>query len=272
LLDMYEGSYTKEDIVVVVGRGTLRQRKAATAYIADYPDTTADDFVPPSEQYRTAIDVHLRENWGAAGGAASSGAAGDGGGGAAAGGGGAGSACAYTPLGIRRVDSSTQSVTEPLEQWANPGAAKLTLEAFCVEANVLRKVPWVMPRTITEIVGKLNQAGITTVSALAAVLREDAADATKHDGGSGAGDESVGDRGAGAGSAGAGAEALRLDAEASTLAAINSECTALTKRMESVRKRTQRLATGNALNEKLIAAGQKPFALNTLANFRQLLA
>ena len=149
-LDMYEGSYTKQDIIVVVGKGAIRQRKAATAYIADYPDTASDvrmsgwwgvplpdstatpytstlllsfnknrtrhshsimkliqhvgsvlfsdfgsllvslplhpppylisahmliappsfaftpqDFVPPSEQYRTAIDVHLRENWGA---------------------------------------------------------------------------------------------------------------------------------------------------------------------------------------------------------------
>ena len=70
------------------------------------------------------------------------------------------------------MDSTTQAVTEALEQWANPGAASLTLEAFCVELNVLRDEPWVMPRTIVQIVHKLNAVGITTVAGLAAALNE----------------------------------------------------------------------------------------------------
>jgi len=144
LLDKFEGGYSKEDIKVVVGKGSIRQRKAATAYIAKYPKTTADDFTPPSEQYRTAIDVHLRENWGVG--------------------------AAYTPLGVRRIAADTGRVTAPLELWENPGPANLTLEAFCVEVNVLRTTPWVMPQTISEVVSKLNAVGIKTTDELAATL------------------------------------------------------------------------------------------------------
>ena len=105
---------------------------------------------PPSEQYLTAIHVMLREQWLQPGGS--------------------------IDIPVRAVlpHSHTHSHTHSsssspllLYTWQYPGRQCLSLPSLCVEVNLLRDEPWVMPRTIKEITAKLAAVGVHSAAQLA---------------------------------------------------------------------------------------------------------
>ena len=190
-LDKFEGAYRKEPVTVLVGYdtddrggGAVPEPCAAIAYVAGGPPSAENGLawtppmsVEPKEEYLVAIHGMLREHWPPTafsplkiasfeGGAVvnappilplSAAVVGGGGGG----GGG---------------DDSGSGSAGPVVSgaWEHPGAARLLrLEALCVEVSLRRKEPWIMPRTIKEVVGKLASAGVRTVADLAAALRDD---------------------------------------------------------------------------------------------------
>ena len=149
-LDGYEGGYRSHGLeaaswttVNVVEKDG--QMKEAVVYVAGsgaggYTTMMA---VPPSEQYLTAIHCMLREHWGMDGETVD--------------------VCSY------EADDGT--VSEPTLRWRHPGAAALSLEALCVEVSTRRSTPWEMPRTIQEVMGKLESIGVRSTAQLAEVLR-----------------------------------------------------------------------------------------------------
>ena len=105
----------------------------------------ANDMVwkyPPSEQYLTAIHVMLQENWSF-------------------------DNIVISIKGILDADSDTVTA---FYDWHHPGTHSLTLPAVIVEVNTLRAKPWVMPRTIKEIVNKLDTIGIHSSAQLSVYL------------------------------------------------------------------------------------------------------
>mmetsp|Transcript_25748 Transcript_25748/g.43379 ORF Transcript_25748/g.43379 Transcript_25748/m.43379 type:complete len:275 (+) Transcript_25748:39-863(+) len=104
---------------------------------------------PPSEQYLTAIHLMLREQW-----------------------------ChPEHPIDINvrgilddDISPGVAPVPKELYIWQHPGEHSLSLPALCVEVNVLRDEPWVMPRTIKEIVAKLSSVGVLSSAHLAVWL------------------------------------------------------------------------------------------------------
>lgn len=155
-LDGYEGGYrshgldpggwTTVNIVEVDG-----QVKEACVYVAGYEEQgygeggaegyTRPMVVPPSEQYLTAIHCMLREHWGMDG----------------------------ETIDVASYEAGG-TVSEPTLRWQHPGAAALSLEALCVEVSTRSSMPWEMPRTIAEVVKKLEGIGVQTTAQLAEAL------------------------------------------------------------------------------------------------------
>jgi cation transport regulator ChaC len=142
LLDKYEGSYDKVDIdITIVTIAGEQQQVRGMVYVAVSPKWTG----PPSEHYLTAIHLNLREHWG--------------------------NDTAVSVAGL--LESSNSDMPLTLYDWRHPGSHSLTLHALCVEVNALKSEPWVMPRTITEIVDKLNAIGIYSAAQFAVALSTD---------------------------------------------------------------------------------------------------
>lgn len=148
LLDTYEGGYRKETLTVLISdEGTLRELEAL-AYIAG-PTFTPHCFTPtigvlPSEEYMCAISGMLREHWQAE---------------------------------SESIDINSYTPTEGItliQQWQRPADARhLSLRALCVEVSLQRKVPWTMPRTISEVCAKLGDVGVDDTAALVQALSVD---------------------------------------------------------------------------------------------------
>jgi len=49
------------------------------------------------------------------------------------------------------------------DEWQHPGFAKLSLPAFLYEVGARKSPPWIMPRTVTEVVEKLEAVGCRTL-------------------------------------------------------------------------------------------------------------
>lgn len=142
LLDNYEGSYSKVDIdITIVDSNGVLQQVRGMAYIANSPHWTG----PPSEHYLTAIHLNLREHWG--------------------------NDIGVSVTGL--LESSNSDMPLTLYEWQHPGGHSLTLHALCVEVNALKTKPWVMPRTITEIISKLEAIGIFSAAQFAVAISTD---------------------------------------------------------------------------------------------------
>lgn len=145
-----EGVYRRAPVTMrvwpYVGANTDEYRvEHGIAYIANNSTWRC----PPSEQYLTAIHVMLREQW----------------------------SHPDHPIDITVrsiLDSDLSSdippVPKELYTWQHPGAHSLSLPALCVEVNVLRDDPWVMPLTIKKIVAKLRSVGVLSSAQLAVWL------------------------------------------------------------------------------------------------------
>lgn len=139
LLDGFEGNYREEVISVIVHHGGdieggAGQRRSAIVYIAGKRNGDAYTLpmtVRPKMEYLTAIHCMLREHWHMQGDA----------------------------LAMRSCEAGGSVVVH--DHWLHPGPRHLTLHALCVEVNVLKPVDelWVMPKTIKEVVGKLEALG-----------------------------------------------------------------------------------------------------------------
>ena len=138
----------------------------AIAYRAKCPDFVLE----PSEHYLVAIHVHLRAHWNMDG--------------------------ETIPVlgwdkdaGVIRVlrewrrESNHQSFRlvsdhrssrRETPTTSDPGKCRqLSLESLCVEINARRSVPWKMPATISQVVGKLVDIGIGSCQSLASCLEEE---------------------------------------------------------------------------------------------------
>lgn len=144
-LDAFEGGYTKTPLTATVGGAAT----PAIAYIANNPAWQ----VPPREQYLTACYCQLREHFD----------------------------MSSETIDVRAVLPGT---SEPvlLYSWMHPGTHALTLEALCVEVSCARPTPWLMPKTIGEVVDKLAAVGIGSAAQLAHALAagDDALNARLH--------------------------------------------------------------------------------------------
>lgn len=138
------------------------QQECGIAYIANNMTWR----FPPSEQYLTAIHVMLREQWQQPGDECESdinivvrGVM-------------ASPAVKSCDIDADALTTTTPPPVQPTElyTWRYPGRHSLTLPAVCVEVNVLRETPWVMPRTIKEVVGKLASVGVHSAAQLAVWL------------------------------------------------------------------------------------------------------
>lgn len=124
------------------------QPRQGWAYIANpLASEPADSFTStmndrPSEPYLVAIHAMLTENYD----------------------------MTNESITIRSVNA--QGEVTVVDEWRHPGMAHLQcLESIVVEVNMRRENPWQMPSAITEVVGKLNDIGIFTVSSLCNALR-----------------------------------------------------------------------------------------------------
>lgn len=154
-LEAFEKTYRKEVIDILTwpdgnleGPGVLKE---AVVFIAGLErDGIGGEGQPytlgisslPSEQYLCAIHGMLREHWNIDG----------------------------KSIEIRRYarDGSTPLVKE----WIKPRTRALTLRAFCVEVNLNKEKPWVMPRTIHKVINKLSRLPNVDVDAHASQLTE----------------------------------------------------------------------------------------------------
>jgi hypothetical protein len=120
-LNNYERFYTLTDINVCIGQSEVVEK--ACAYVANSPTYMC----LPSEFYLTAIHCMLRENF------------------------------PVGPIEINRirtlVDSSNIDMNdiEYVSSYTHPKIRDLALSSVCVEVNMLKKQPWVMPLTATQI-------------------------------------------------------------------------------------------------------------------------
>jgi len=177
-LDKFEGGYHKEELQVeIYGNETWVPAKAIV-YLANTVHWTD----PPSEAYLCAIHVNLREQFEeimpeVANNIAICGvfsAAGN-------------TAATHSQTTISFDDVCTGSVgsdavvsvhdmdmttvrLELISQWTYPRSWALSLPALCVEVNAARKVKWIMPRAVTEVVSELQGFGILSVAHLGAKL------------------------------------------------------------------------------------------------------
>lgn len=140
-LDCFEGSYRTEELKIKYGTPDCATEAEAFAYVAGqgintygsghYTETMT---TPPSQQYLTAIYCMLAEHW---------------------------------PRDVSSVITiasyeTTQKSVASVSQWVLPQMKDLSLEALCVVINSQLEVPWTMPHTIGEFVGKLNAIGISS--------------------------------------------------------------------------------------------------------------
>ena len=70
---------------------------------------------------------------------------------------------------IRRV---VDGCLQTIKDWNHPGVKCLGLHAFIVEANLLRKQPWKMPRGMNQVVEKLQLVDVQTSDQLALRLAD----------------------------------------------------------------------------------------------------
>ena len=140
-LDKFElPAYRLEPIAVAVDGGTANV--SAYCYIANDQDGawTPAMTAEPSEPYLVAIHHMLAEHW---------------------------------PLDNETiaVRSFGGAATTVVREWSKPPPLELTdLGSIVVEINMRRATPWEMPRTIGEVVAKLNDVGIANVTELAAAV------------------------------------------------------------------------------------------------------
>jgi len=146
-LDSFEGGYHKETVQVsVFGQGLVSSKMMnsggtvaeAIIYVANVQDGGQSIFHSPSEAYRTAIHVHLRQHW-------------------------------PSTIELNIQDSGGRAM-EP--KWRHPGAVNLSMEAFCVEINARLASPWTMPAAIGRVVQDLALKRIFTPADLANALTE----------------------------------------------------------------------------------------------------
>lgn len=132
---------------MLVGYGEGNPAKAIAYVAGSAKDRAGQGFteqylVKPSEQYLTAIDGCLREHWGS------------------------------KPMRLCAFDSDSPNRPRALGEWVHPGPRNLTLPAFCVEVSLGKQVPWKMPQTIKEVVGKLADVGVADTCGLAVALAD----------------------------------------------------------------------------------------------------
>lgn len=151
-LDSYEGGYRSHGLdpeewttVNVIERDG--QVKEAVLYVAGSGDDgyTLPMSMEPSEQYLTAIHCMLREHWDMSAETID--------------------VCSYCAC------EGSPTVSDPIVRWRHPGVAALSLEALCVEISTRRSTPWEMPKTIHEVMKKLEGIGVQSTAELAGVLR-----------------------------------------------------------------------------------------------------
>ena len=140
LLDNYEGGYSKVEITMTVVLEGDHVSVNGLVYICNSPKWTG----PPSEQYLTAIHLNLREHWGEE------------------------QISSLPVAGVLDPTNACQVIT--FYEWCYPGSHALTLPALCVEVNALRESPWVMPRTINDILSPLGAVGIESAAQLAVAI------------------------------------------------------------------------------------------------------
>jgi hypothetical protein len=125
-LNNYERFYTLTDINVCIGRSEIVEK--ACAYVANSPTYMC----LPSEFYLTAIHCMLRENF------------------------------PVEPIAINKirslVDNSNNEMDdiEYISSYIHPKTRDLKLSSVCVEVNMLKRQPWVMPQTATKIISEFQ--------------------------------------------------------------------------------------------------------------------
>jgi hypothetical protein len=151
LLDQFEGGYALTNVTfeATSSSSSIMTEVRGKAYIAK--NSTYREL--PSEQYLTAIYMHLSEHWSMRG----------------------------QSITVRRMrqgtdtDTDTDATTsmssgssrsmEVVFEWYHPFAhgmplSSLSLEALVIHANAKKAQPWVVPREIPVIVGKLTNVGV----------------------------------------------------------------------------------------------------------------
>jgi hypothetical protein len=145
LLETYEGGYRKVTISVCISKGGDANEEIETPALAFIAGSGVDGWtdtleVPPSEEYLVAIHVHLREHWD------------------------------LSFLAAIVINSFEAGGIRRHGEWSHPGTPQLKLESLIVEANARRPgsslEPWIVPRCIAEMVGKLRAEGIEDTPAL----------------------------------------------------------------------------------------------------------
>jgi hypothetical protein len=144
ILDGYEAQYHKTFIDIMVKSNEIYEPTQAFTYISDYPYWQT----APSEQYLTAIHVHLRQHHP--------------------------SDISYSisVCGVLQKNMSDAPI-ETIYTWKYPGKDSLSLPALMVEVNSRKSAPWVMPSKIGELSSALSTIGIQSAAQLAVLLYRD---------------------------------------------------------------------------------------------------
>jgi hypothetical protein len=167
-LDVFEGAMISAPHEGVYRRAPVKmkvQQQSSGSNKEDYQEVEGIMYIandmrwqyPPSEQYLTAIHVMLRDQRGSD------------------------FDSSITVRGVLACDShiehncisdedNNMPVAEDLYSWSHPGTHSLSLAAVCVEVNVLRESPWVMPATIKVLSAKFASVGIHSSAQLAVHL------------------------------------------------------------------------------------------------------
>ena len=133
-LHSYEGGYEYIEIsIIILTEDNKKIKTKAFAYIAKNPVFKTR----PTEQYLTAIHVHLRDHWD----------------------------MKNQAITIRGLNQDTLQI-DIFKDWVHPGIKNLSLESIVVEINSHKKTPWEMPKTIKKIVNKLTDIGINSTEEL----------------------------------------------------------------------------------------------------------
>ncbi len=156
-LDQYEGGYREETVKVRVDgeeveaiayvAGTDEPSELVHGVTLDRSDPNAPYTLPlverPTEQYLTAIHVHLRHHH---------------------------PAVENETIAIRTCNAD--GTVSDVDEWTHPGVNALSLEAFVVELCNKLYYPWKMPGAITDVCGRLRAIGITCTDELLPAITE----------------------------------------------------------------------------------------------------